>query len=375
MKSKAEISPEIAAFEGLDNTNQSVNFFDVATYVPLLLEQVASKKLKWSEKRQNVQTLLFGKIMQYFPRIALSQDSKAVQSFLKVKSDDGFDVYVTQRDAGLSQPAKLSDLVGQKTVLTLTNLVAVTDPKTQQNRLVAFGSIQNGQEILGRHFYEEYKDLKDDDFLQKKPQIGTISYISDSEKPFIRVDYNGLTITTTPGRLGYYSDSFPFTDDLKVGKEISFLIKSVVKTEKQIGLNNNGKEYHFSDDRRKNLSGTVYALNITRKPLLTAPLDQLKSLYLSHALCSARIAKIDPIRGILVEVVPGVQLKGYVSDKLRLKFNGQYFDQMDAFFHTPVSVQITNIEPNYETNYLNGRVVMTDLPQGFARETKPEFLM
>lgn len=123
------------------------------------------------------------------------------------------------------------------------------------------------------------------------------------------------------------------------------------------------------------MSGTLYEFSITRKPLLTSPLQQLKSLYLSHALCSAKIAKIDPVKGLLVEVVPSVQLKGYISDKLRKQIKGENFDQMDSFLHTPVTVEITRIQPNHETNFLNGAVMIQSIPNGFARDSNPKFVM
>lgn len=375
MSKQEKMSPEIAAFENLDREAGPRLFLEIANYIPVSLEQLAADSYKRSSNHQLNQTLMFGTVTQCFPNVKVSENVENRQDFLQIALDEGFDVYVAQSEAGLQQPFRLADLVGQRTVLTISNLIKVPDPDFEQDRIVALGSIQRGQEILGRRYYNKSLDESSMDFKHQTPQTGTITYVNGGDKPFVRIAYNGMTITTTPGRLGYYSEAFPFQDDLYVGKRISFYIRSVEKLDKKAGFNLNGKPYTVPTDKRINLSGTLYEFSITRKPLLTSPLQQLKSLYLSHALCSAKIAKIDPVKGLLVEVVPSVQLKGYISDKLRKQIKGENFDQMDSFLHTPVTVEITRIQPNHETNFLNGAVMIQSIPNGFARDSNPKFVM
>lgn len=253
----------------------------------------------------------------------------------------------------------LPALVGKKVKVVITDFIEAYDGKynDDKNRYVVLGSLVYAQNMIADCLYEQY--LKDKDaFLNQVRKASVFHVISMDSLVGVVLNYQGFHFLMLEIDYRFHTSLKPLIKDAPIGKNVEFKFTS-------FDIDDNYSDGKHTDNQNK------YKVRASRVATLPNLNERIHAFYLSEAKISAYIVEVDPVKGILVEIAPGWQLKATPVDYMQ----DQKFSALDAFKHTQVTVQIKEIEfdfnntnPSYIADKHNyrGHCVILSAPNGVA---------
>lgn len=281
-----------------------------------------------------------------------------VMPVLKMRLEDNqAPVYVFASQAG-SNYRHLDNFLDQRVKIAITNFLDCNTQDSEGNEeYIAIGSIQQAEFVINGVLYQEF--LQDPEAVKNKDRIGTITQVIDTpDFRFIAFDYHGVQLGMLAKNFYYQTFTHPLSEVAYIGMRFSFRITDIIraKYEDQDGV---------KQDIERGMAvpkGLMYQIMTTRLPFLESPDDLVKSRYERGADFKANIVRYHYIRGIIVEIAPGWQVKGIISPNSKIQPS-----VADAQAHTPVIVRLDKVNLQNRT----GRAFIIRFPKGVKRVPDP----
>lgn len=273
---------------------------------------------------------------------------------MRMDSNDA-PVYIPITDGGTSF-RHLENFIDQDIKILITKFISFDDVNNKQKKgqhYIAMGSITNAEQIVGKELYDEFQ--KNPEEAKNKDRVGVVSRVVVANRlSIVMFNYRGITLGMLERNFHQRSLTHPITRDAYIGKSFKFRISNITKTtyEDMTSVKNDENLSHIELP-----SGTRYFIETTSLPFIPNYDEEVKKLYEQRAWFSARIARYDSVKGILVEIAPGWWIKGFLPANSIYKPTIQ-----DQIHHTLVTVRINRIDFEKHT----GQAYIHSFPQGVA---------
>lgn len=328
-----------------ENTRSSdIKFIDIAKTIPSELLESASSAKRIDSKTKLPSKIFRGFVQAIYMDVLIGNKKTAL---IEVTTNEGITVYVRLTDGGLRQPKNPGLMVGKYYAVVITNLIDLSDSGDNEERFCAIGSIQTAEYMIG-YSLNARMAVNPKEFHDEK-RIGTINSIVNTDingrrHEMVFFEYSGLQLMMMDYQVGYYSQAHPLTSEYRLGDEVAFQIQNVELTR--------------IDDAERGLRGSYFDIRASGKRFKENPKITVNRLVATGAFINAYITKVDPVKGVLVEVAPGYELKATFSNQTA----GSNVKKLDAVEHTPVQVQVLSVDHTRRF----GVVRVLSFPQGFA---------
>lgn len=335
-----------------ENTRSSdIKFIDIAKTIPSELLELASSAKRIDSKTKLQSKIFRGFVQAIYSNVVIGNKKTAL---IEVITNDGIPIYVRLDDGGLRQPKNSGLMIGKYYAVVITNLIDLSNSGDNEERFCAIGSIQTAEFMLG-YSLNSRMEANPKEFHDEK-RIGTINSIVNTDingkrHEMVFFEYNGLQLMMMDYQVGYYSQAHPLTTEYQLGDEIAFQIQNVELTR--------------IDDKERGLSGSYFDIRASGKRYKENPKVTVNRLVATGAFINAYITKVDPVKGVLVEVAPGYELKATFSKQTA----SSSVKKLDAVEHTPVQVQVISVDHTRKF----GVVRVLGFPKGLANASQVIF--
>lgn len=283
-----------------------------------------------------------------------------VMPVLKMRIDnDNAPVYIFASQAGANY-RHLENFIAQHVKISILTL-AKTDSYDEEgnHRYIALGSIQQAEFTINGEMYKDY--VADPDKFKSQDRVGIVTQVIETPSfGFVSFQYQGVELGMLAKNFYYQSFTRPLSQVAKIGMKIKFRVTDIkrVNYEDQAGI---------KEDMQKGYptpKGMMYQVMTTRLPFLESPDASVIRRFKEKTEFTAHIVGVDSVLGILVEIAPGWQIKGYLSSKAPFEPSVQ-----DARNHTVVVVRILSLN----TEKRMGKAAILRFPMGVApKEPSPQ---
>ena len=348
------------------SSNEIPEFLKAAEKIPSYMQEFVAqhrRRMSSNSKLRNEDLLLAeGESVSVFKT---SLNGKRINlPMLKMRLvDNNAPIYVPINHAGQNY-RHLDDFIGRRKKVAIDRFVQTNEGEAD-SEYILLGSIQQAEFVIGGNLYSEF--LKDPDKVKDEVREGTVTQIierpahKDEEtgewvpnRSTVFIDYNGLTVGMPESYFHYVSQVTPLSQRTFVGQKVKFSILNITKG-----------DYRDSPAAKQDAEagmevphGIRYYIDITRLPFIPNPSDEIRRKLDNKTTFKARIVGVDPVKGILVEVAPSWQIKGYLPATSPIQPTG-----FDAYKHTPVTVRLNFVDFKNRS----GQCQIIGFPQGVAR--------
>lgn len=358
-KSLTDPTQEIAQNTEIREKPGYLNFVDNAEKVPYELQNKIADYKRQVARHKEPDNLLDGMIEETGNWSYGKRNLLMAKMRLKI----GPAIYIPLSEIG-AQYRHIDVLVGKSMKVAVTDFLATdTFDKDGHAEYVAIGSIREAEYIIGHQLMQEYQESQEKDgHFTTQQRTGIITDVIDTDKlQMIFFQYRGMSLGMYENDFTYRTYTIPLHTIAHIGDTIHFQIRSIRETTYE-DLDTVKKQNQNSTNNLP--KGKRYFIRTTCLPYRQNPNTKVKRLEKSGGAFIAHITRYDPIKGILVEIAPGWEIKAKLSVDAPYKPS-----LLDEMAHTPVTVRILHVK--YETR--RGVCQILSFPQGVARTRDQTF--
>lgn len=282
--------------------------------------------------------------------------------------DSGLPVYVSQNVAGTNF-RHMETFIGHSYTVAVNSFINVNEGEVDPKYIV-LASIQQAEFAVKGVVYGELNSSNEEraEKARREPHEGVVTglirinprFTNDRPMPEIQrwivfFEYQGVQFSMPARNFNYLSSVKSISEQISIGEHFVFRFTSATKKDYQKD-NRAVKEMMSNGDNLRAPKGTYYEVNATALDFRRNPATDLRTKLNSGTVFLAHVTQYNSVRGLIVEVAPGWEIKAFLDNR----FANVKLGDRDVAAHTPVTVKLNRLDFNHRV----GQCQVIAFPQG-----------
>lgn len=336
-------------------------------------EEIADKLLRYRRSASNGEPTVDDLLWAFAESLETVERNGRPVPMLKMRLHDfGVPVYVPQNIAG-GNFARMNTFIGHSYTVAITSLVNLNEGDPHPNYL-PLASIQQAEWAVKLPIYRAMENKETSKEAKNKARKGRVTNVIrvglrsavemenpdyrpeyDARRWIVLYEYEGVQFSMPARQFKYLSSVKPIPEQIKIGETFDFRFISAARKEYRTD-NRTVKEFIKTHDSDNAPKGDYIELNSTALDFRENPTEDLRNKLDSGTVFIAHVTAYSGVRGLIVEVAPGWQIKAFMDRR----FEYVQLGDKDVAAHTPVAVRLNRLDFEHRI----GQCSVISFPQG-----------